>query len=628
MKKTLLIMSSLLFVAGCSETKTEYPAVQPERAVRFSGSGAPSTRTAFESEGGALSIAWTSEDEIGIFGRGAVSGDNYPYAATPDRKEPAQCAFTPSGLEKIFAWGNGEQHFYAVWPYDEHAAGSPEEYPVSLPAAQEQSEAGSVEHLSAYSVMKAAPVSRVFSEGEPAGVDFTFHNLFAVVELRLKMDVSSSLDVPIRQLRLVSTAADLAIPAGTVDLTAPVAAEYAELPVTALTGSRDVTLSLAGTSQVSRSEWRSFYLTVAPGAHPEGALSLEVVAIDNSVCTVPLPAVAFKSNRSYRREATLRLEDFEAADPFSVSAASTTCKVGEPVVFEMSGMAETVDFYSGEMFHEWIYAKKDRLAYPDIFFSFKAQLQQGTQVRCLSVKVSSDFDGTCTEEGITKATWTDISNNFTLPTKIWTSNDGPTKVGRYEEPGRMNPSGEVSLSPYYADKTRLYVALFYHADAYDAAVGNVRCGVWVTDIRADRVENGARTVLFNQMGATAAEAREAITIVNGNNILTSSSNKSDWGTNCKTKDTGLDINAWRFWCDANKTIPFDAWAVMTPIDRVPQNFGPDKPEAVKRAGDAMPASYSYTFAEPGTYTVTVVGLSRSLTGDVEVVKEFVVTVNP
>ena len=132
---------------------------------------------------------------------------------------------------------------------------------------------------------------------------------------------------------------------------------------------------------MSRSEWRSFYLTVAPGAHPEGALSLEVVAIDNSVCTVPLPAVTFKSNRSYRREATLRLGDFVAADPFSVSAASTTCKVGEPVVFEMSGMAETVDFYSGEMFHEWIYAKKDRLAYPDIFFSFKAQLQQGTSPR-------------------------------------------------------------------------------------------------------------------------------------------------------------------------------------------------------------------------------------------------------
>lgn len=627
MKKILLIMSSLLFVAGCSETKTEYPAVQPERAVRFTGSGASATRTAFGAEDTAISIAWTDDDEIGIFGRGAVVGDNYPYAAMPDRKEPSRCVFVPAGIEKIFAWGNGEQHFYAVWPYDEEAAGAPEEYPVSLPAVQEQSEPGSVEHLAAYSVMKAAPVSRILSEEEASGVDFAFHSLFAIVELRLKMDASSSLEVPIRQIRLVSTAADLTIPAGTVDLTAPVAAEYDELPVTALTGSREATLSLPGTPSVLRSEFQSFYLTVAPGTHPEGALSLEITAIDNSVCTVPLPAATFKSNRNYRRDATLRLEEFAAADPFTVTTSTKTCKVGEPVVFEMTGTAETVDFYSGEMFHEWAYAKTDRVAYPDIFFSFKAQLQAGTQIRCFTVKVSTDFDGTCTEESINKATWTDISNNFTLPTKIWTSNDGPTKVGRYEEAGRMIPSGEASLSAYYGASTRLYVALFYHIDAWDAGVNNVRTGVWFTDIRADRVENGTRTVLFSQMGDTSA-AQAAITIVNGANILSSSGTSSGWGANCKTQDTGLDINAWRFWCDQKKAVPFDAWAVMSPVDRVPQNFGPDKPEVVKRAADAMPTAYSYTFAEPGTYTMTVVGTSRSLTGDVEIVREFVVTVNP
>jgi len=625
MKKISLIMSSLLFVAGCSDAETEYSASLPDRAVHFSGSGVAATRTLFEAEDTEFSVAWAEGDRIGIFGRGAVSGDNYPYTAAPDRKDASRCTFTPAGLEQIFAWGNGEQHFYAVYPYDEQATGTPEEYPVSLPAVQQQKEPGSVEHLAVYSVMKASPVSRVFTEGEPAGIDFTFHNLFSIVELRLKMEASSSLDVPIRQLRLVSTAADLTIPFGTVDLTTPVAADYAVLPVTAQTGSRDATLALTGTPELSRSEFRSFYLMVASGVHPEGALSLEVTAIDNSVCTVRLPAVTFKSNRNYRREAVLRLEDFAAADPFVVTAAETTCKVGEPIRFEMSGSAESVDFYSGEMFHEWIYAKKDRLAYPDIFFSFKSQLQGGTQVKCLSVKVSSDFNGMCDEENILKATWTDISGRVTLPTKIWTSNDGPTKPGRYEQPGRMIPSGEVNLSPYYSDNNQLYVALFYHIDAWDAALANVRTGVWLTDIRADRVEGDTRTVLYSQMGDTQA-AREAITIVNGANILASSSAKSDWGANCKTEDTGLDINAWRFWCDQKKPVAFDAYAVMPCMERNPQNFGPDKPEVVKRAGDAMPADYSYVFSEPGTYTVALVGTSRSLTGEVEVVQEFVVTV--
>lgn len=626
MKKSILILSSLLFVAGCSETKTEYPAVQPECAVQFTGSGASATRTVFEAEDAALSIAWSAEDEIGIFGRGAVVGDNYPYAAAPDRKDPSRCIFTPAGLEKIFAWGNGEQHFYAVSPYDAEAAGTPDAYPVSLPAVQEQSEPGSVEHLAAYSVMKAAPVSRVFSDDVAQGVDFTFHSLFSIVELRLKMDASSSLDVPVRQIRMISTAEDLAIPSGTVDLTAPIAADYTVLPVTALTGSREVTLSLPGTPSVLRSGYQSFYLTVAPGTHPAGALSLEVTAIDNSVCTVQLPAAAFKSNRSYRREATLRLEDFEAPEPFTVTPSTTSCKVGEPVVFQLGGTAETVDFYSGEMFHQWEYAKKDRLAYPDIFFSFKSQLQAGNQLRCFTVKVSTDFDGTCTEEGIAKATWTDISNNFTLPTTLGPAN-GPTTTARYYEADRLHPSGEVSLAPYYGDKTRLYVAFFYHLDAYDASLNNGRTGVWFTDIRAEREENDSRTEIFNQTNATD-KAQAAITIVNGANILASSGTKSDWysAPKCVTND-GVNVNPWRFWCDDKKTVPFDAWAVMTPCDRVPQNFGPDKPEVVKRAADSMPGTYSYTFAEPGTYTVTVVGLSRSLTGDVEIVEQFVVTVN-
>ena len=73
------------------------------------------------------------------------------------------------------------------------------------------------------------------------------------------------------------------------------------------------------------------------------------------------------------------MDDFTAADPFDVSAAAVECRVGEPIRFILEGEAESIDFFSGEMFHQWEYAKKDRLSYSDILFSFRSQLQGGKQ---------------------------------------------------------------------------------------------------------------------------------------------------------------------------------------------------------------------------------------------------------
>ena len=608
----------LALASGCREADTDLAFAGQEAVVRFAAPGAVVSRAIVEADGTQLNITWNSDDAIGIFGRGAVSGNNYPYLATPDRKEPARCSFSPMSLDRIYEWQPGRQEFYACYPYDETFHGEPNALFVSLPTHQIQTAAGSTEHLAALCTMKAAPISRVFDESDDSPVEFTFHNLFAIVEIRLKMEAGASIDVPIQQIKLVSEEAALTFPAGTVDLTAPIESGYTVLPVTAVEESREVVLTFSQQPVVSRSEYGSFWLMVAPGRHTAGKLKLQVTAIDNSVCTLELPEVDFKSNRNYRQDATLSMDDFTAADPFDVSAAAVECRVGEPIRFILEGEAESIDFFSGEMFHQWEYAKKDRLSFSDILFSFRSQLQGGKQIHPVTVKVSTDFDGTYTEEHIQTATWTDVTARFTLPTKIWTANNGPTTADRYTEEGRMTASGEVNLSSYYGESETLHVAFFYHIDKYDAGLKNSRTGVWFTDIQAFRQEGDTRTGILQQ---TESE----IHIVNGASYATDAT-PSDWG-NTFTHG-GVTVYPWRFWCANNPTGDRNAYAVTNPLERTMRNFGPDKPERVKTSGDVMPQEFDYVFTEPGIYEATFAARNRTLTGETEIVRQFTVTVNP
>lgn len=84
--------------------------------------------------------------------------------------------------------------------------------------------------------MKAVPTAVT----DPAtGVNFEFHNIFAIVELKLRMNAASSMNsVPIRSIRMSSSSTDLVAPQAEIDLTAPVETDYSVLPITVKEGGR------------------------------------------------------------------------------------------------------------------------------------------------------------------------------------------------------------------------------------------------------------------------------------------------------------------------------------------------------------------------------------------------------
>ena len=341
-----------------------------KQAVLFSAGGTATTRTEVgTNDDRTLSIAWAEADEVGIYGRndGRSSGDNYAYTATPYKSDATRCSFSASDSYELFTWTKtAAQSYYAYYPYAKitDRTPNPEAHPFSLPALQTQSEGNSPAHIARYGLMTAAPVDIPAGTVGEGAILFNFANVFSIVELRFKMTADCALtSVPVKQVRLLSDAAALAIPAGTIDLTRAIDPE-AELPV--VIGEGGGSLTFDTNLAVTKTDYASAYLVAAPGTHPAGTLRLEVTAIDNSIYGYTIPEqVVLRPNRHYTKSYELSLDEFVLSDEFEAEIPVLSCKVGEPLTVSMTGIADRVDFWSGEEGHDYAYAEKDR--YDDEF---------------------------------------------------------------------------------------------------------------------------------------------------------------------------------------------------------------------------------------------------------------------
>ena len=263
-------MLATAMLAGCQDAPI--PGDNTENYFSFSA-GVAKTRTEAIVEDDGLTFRWTDRDEVGIYGiqDDRSLGDNYAYTAYPDSEDAANCVFRFSTYGQAYQNVAAGSEFYAYYPYDPAANEStPGALPIVLPAEQQQLTAGSPDHLARYGFMTAAPV-RIADPAKGAG--FNFRNLYTIVELKLKMAASSSLEeVPVKQIRITSAATDLAIVRGTTDLTA------VERRIDIIEGGKSVTMTFGQTASLAKSE-RSFYFVVAPGNHPDGDITLEVTAI-------------------------------------------------------------------------------------------------------------------------------------------------------------------------------------------------------------------------------------------------------------------------------------------------------------------------------------------------------------
>ena len=597
MKRLFYIAALAALTVSCA--KQEPGSVWYSTAMRFSAN-APATRTIMDASGAAVSVTWSQDDTIGIWSSNSNKG-NYPYVAQVGKNDATKAQFAVVNEEKMFLYDGKASTYYAYLPYNP-ALGDTPEVRFSLPASQKQTAAGDVSHLADYNLFRSDPVS---VSGAAAFAEFAFHPALSMVHLALSMDAGETLAIPVRKVSLVASDSDLHADDASLDLKT-----LGSKPVVT-TGGKDVSLQFGTMPVLATDVSADSYLTVLPSSHG-AAITAEVTAVDGSVASYQLPAISFEPGRIYSREIKVKEADFVQAEPYGVTVSALNVAAGTPVEFTISGAATSINFWSGEKYHDYAYATVDRIESSPVYMSFLQALLSGGQGDCLDVKLSTNYDGTLTEEAILAATWTDITDDFNLDTTISGSGNPNSSAANYT---KFKKTSDVDLSKYAAGKP-FRVAMFWHAlpDMGGRTVS------WITGTKVW----DASGELMNQENSKGTNPY----------IIEGASYGSDTN-HCAWYDITFSghatSNCFRFF--STFTLTGDqqrhAYAVIDNSFQASSiNKGHDKPVAVQAEGSETPGSYSYTFDEPGTYNVTFEAALMGLDGsEQKIVKSFTITVS-
>ena len=585
MKKLVIFSLGVAAVlCGCYNEEPAQGSI--EGAQEFVATTGDAARVTIESGEVAPVLKWEEADQVGIFDRTEDARRNYCYDVNLVEGSD-NCDLVANDAQKVYYSVKGEAStYYAYYPYNSEANAPACDFPIALPRVQTATAVGSIAHLKDVNFMMAQPLTV-----ESGAANLCFESAFAFVKLDVALAESAS--VPVKQVRIKSTSANLSAENATIDLTTEGGA------IVAIEGSGEVVLTVEGGMTLSSTP-QSLYCFVLPGAHAAGTLTAEVVAVNNAVATIQLPAVEFKPNRYYTQTLSVAMNDFVAAEEFKANEVKTG-KVGEPVTFTFSGVADAIDLYTGEYGHDYLYKDTERILKDGIKFSFVSQYMSGTMLYddLFRIKVSTDFSGTYTEAEIQKATWIDITDQFTLPDHISTASDWAD----------LTSSGEVDLSQYIPNSGSLYIGLFYHVLNVTEDPGG-RTIVYLPYFYVNGYNDEETYVINNTV------TEEFLNVVHGAsfNSYLNTTNISQF----KTNSYYPNCSKWfRFFSAFKPTEDLYAYLVTDPLTAMVTNLGTDKPIVVQSETDAPQSSFSYTFAEAGTYKVVVVGHAKSITGAVE-----------
>lgn len=598
MKRTILFSAILAaLLAGCTMAEPEASVQSGNNGslVEFVARTGDQTKVSVQMGEETPLLAWEEGDQIGIYDLAEDASRNYCYNVNLT-ENAAECTLVPESVKEAYYGTEEEQNFYAYYPYDGEAQSKACEFPVVIPRAQIQAANDNIDHLRDINFMVA---QTTVTDGGAAAL--VFESVFAYVQFSLTLEQDAN--VKIKQLRLKSTSAPLATEQGSIDLTSG--------SIVPITAESEVVVAFTENIVLNATDAQKGYLMVLPGKHAEGALSLEVVALDNSVATYPLPAVTFKSNGFYQHSQTVSVEDFVQSTPFDVAAESLTGKVGEPVNFTISGVADAIDLFTGEEGHDYELRNTDKYLFESLTMSFNTGYVNGDDINpeLFRIKLSQDFSGKYTEEDILAATWTDITERFTLPEAVTSSSSNYTE------------SGVVDITPYMGDATKeCVIGLFFRVTGIPAdekVSGHGRTQVFVSQFRVNSVaEDGTTTSLIDNANAKNA------TMVLGDEYANDQEKNYPQFKNNST----LGNYAW-FSSMFQPAEHMYAYMITNPVAPLYTNLGPDQPIVVQSATDAPIEGYSYIFNEAGTYEVVFVAYGTSLTGEpTEIVKSFTITI--
>ncbi|WP_289181897.1 DUF5017 domain-containing protein [Alistipes sp. UBA6068] len=284
---------------------------------------------------------------------------------------------------------------------------------------------------------------------------------------------------------------------------------------------------------------------------------------------------------------------------FAASASGTVFKVGEPVEFALAGNPDFIVFYSGEPGNAYDYRDRDRIEKAETTLSFLTQTKAGIKgnanPRNAPVFYSTDFDGTYTEESVDKATWTDLSDRFVLPT------DTEQSV----------PAGTLYIDGLFPeDGSPIYLLYDYHVAKYTDSKKNGRTQVDIMNFNINGITPAGTTTIYNLKNAGFQFVFDA-----------------GYRDNNKSQEPDVNTSRIMLRTDYKPTADMRIRAVSGPLYRPDDvNSGPDGGVGIKAVADPTMKSFHHTYDKPGEYTVTFVASNSNVYGRKDAVRELRITV--
>lgn len=293
-------------------------------------------------------------------------------------------------------------------------------------------------------------------------------------------------------------------------------------------------------------------------------------------------------------------DDYAVKQPTLEVSAPSTVKVGQKVDFSLSGEQDILSFWSGEAGSDYQYKEKDRIGAGDTWLRFTCTTSSGTDGHPNPAGVplswSSDFSGEYTLEAMNAATWHDISAEFEWPDNV----------------GVTVPGGELNMGEILpADGTPVYFRFYYHVAPWDQTANEGK-GNGRTQWSISAMSFFCNTPAGEYTAYDMFDQRWQLILGDGCETIPSANMPSLPSTSERIL----------FRSQFKPAVDLHMWAVSGAIVRPgDMNLGRDKGMGIKTLADPQMRKFSYTYASPGEYHVTFVGVNAGVDGRKEVVRE-------
>lgn len=296
----------------------------------------------------------------------------------------------------------------------------------------------------------------------------------------------------------------------------------------------------------------------------------------------------------------------ETEDTLTITLRNNKVYTQEDVVFDFTGDADVISFFSGEEGSEYKHFSDERTYEGVPYFTFSSAFQAGEQwmlqnepdveKRPLSIMYSTDFAGNYTNEGIAAATWVDLTDKFTFPT---------SKVSSAKDASLTTSAGVYPLAELLAEGDMakpITFAVRYHM--------NPVAGVEPLERSRAAIHKFSITNRCDEEGLEVDYATQADLNFT---LVASGYNAADSTTNyLPTKGSYL----W-FDCATSQPDEREVWAVSRTITLDGTiHGGCDVPVCVKAYDNMPPTSYIHSYSEVGDYEICFMITNTSTDGTI------------